>query len=83
MPYLFEILLFLLPFGLYALWRRLNPGIEPGPRLVWLALAGVVLALAAAILYGLSVSMEAGTHYVPAELDSRGNVVPGRTMPSR
>lgn len=83
MPYLIELLLFLLPFAAYALWRRLNPQVEPEPRLVLLALLGIGLGLAAAVWYGLSVSMEPGTVYVPAQLTEDGRIVPGRAEPVR
>ena len=76
MPYLIELLLFLAPFAAFALWRRLNPRAEPSPRLVWLALAGVGLAMAGAVWYGLSVSMGPGTVYVPARMED-GRIIPG------
>ena len=40
MPYLIEFLLFLLPFAAYALWRWLNPGIEPGRAVILAAVVG-------------------------------------------
>jgi len=83
MPYLLELLLFALPFAAYALWRRFNPGAEPGSRMVWLALAGIGLGIAGAAWYGLSVSMDRGTVYVPARLGPDGQVIPGRAEPKR
>ena len=80
MPYLVEFLLFLAPFAAYALWRRLNPGAEPGRGVVWLGLAGLGLAMAGAVWYGLSVSMEPGTVYVPARMED-GRIVPGHAEP--
>jgi len=82
-PYLIEFLLFLLPFGVYALWRRLDPKTEPPPRLVLLALLGIGLGLAAAIWYGLSVSMDRDTVYVPAQMSEDGRILPGRAEPAR
>ncbi len=82
MPYLAEILLFLAPFAAYALWRRLNPGVEPSPAEVCLALAGVGLAMAGAVWYGLSVSMAPDMVYVPARIED-GRVVPGHAEPRR
>jgi Family of unknown function (DUF6111) len=80
MAYLVEILLFLAPFAAFALWRRLNPGAEPSPGVVWLALAGLGLALAGAVWYGLEVSMGPGTVYVPARVED-GRLIPGHTEP--
>ncbi len=82
MAYLIEVLLFLLPFAAYALWRRFNPGREPEPRFVLLALIGIGLGFAGAIWYGLSVSMERGTVYIPAELGPDGQIRPGRAVPA-
>ncbi|MCB4822173.1 hypothetical protein [Roseicella aerolata] len=80
MVYLIEFFLFLLPFALYALWRRYNPDIEPGPRVMLAAAAGVLLMLVFAIWYGISVSMAPDAIYVPAELGPDGRVVPGRVV---
>ena len=82
MPYLIEFLLFLAPFAAYALWRRLNPGAEPSSAVVWLGLAGIGLAMAGAVWYGLSVSMEPGTVYVPARMED-GRILPGHAEPRR
>lgn len=83
MPYLLEFLLFLLPFAAYALWRRFNPRAEPDPRYVLVALVGIGLGLAGAVWFGLSVSMERGTVYVPAVMDADGSIRPGRAEPRR
>lgn len=78
MPYLIEFLLFLLPFAAYALWRRFNPGVDPRPVTLLLALAGVGLGLAGAVWYGVSTSLDAGSAYVPARLGAGGAVLPGQ-----
>ncbi|TCZ64478.1 hypothetical protein [Roseicella aquatilis] len=83
MPYLLEFLLFLLPFAAYALWRRFNPGIEPGSRLMLAAAAGVLLMFLFAVWYGLSVSMRPHEVYVPARLGPDGRVIPGQVEPRR
>lgn len=83
MPYLIEFLLLLLPFAAFALWRRFNPGIEPGPRILLFGVIGIVLMLAFAIWYGLSVSMAPDEVYVPAQLGPDGRIVPGRAEPPR
>jgi formate-dependent nitrite reductase membrane component NrfD len=81
--YLLNLLLFLLPFLAYAIWRRYNPQAEPDPRIVVLGLIGIGLGLAAATWYGLSVSMDRDTVYIPAYLDEHGRIVPGRAEPRR
>ena len=81
MPYLAEIVLFLLPFAAYALWRRFNPQVEPEPRIVLLALAGIGLAMAVSVWYGLSVSMAPHAVYVPAEMGEDGSIRPHRVEP--
>jgi hypothetical protein len=80
MAWLAELLLFLLPFAIYALWRRLNPGIEPGPRLLIAGALGLVFALAAALWYGFSRSMDASERYVPPHFEN-GHLVPGHAEP--
>jgi predicted benzoate:H+ symporter BenE len=81
MAILAEALLFLLPFALYLLWRRLHPGQEPGLRL----LVGGAVAVAAGILallwFGLSRSLDQGV-YVPPHFEN-GRLVPGHTEPTR
>jgi hypothetical protein len=82
MPYLIELLLFCLPFALFFLWRRLNPALESAdPRLLPLAVAGLVLAGAAAIWLGLSRETGPGSVYVPAELAPDGTIRPGHLDP--
>ena len=81
MPWLAEALLFALPFLAYGLWRRLNPGIEPGPRLLLAAALGVACGLGGLWWFGLSRSLEAG-RYVPPHMQD-GRMVPGHTEPTR
>lgn len=83
MPYLVEFLLFLLPFLAYAAWRRVNPGIEPGPRLILAGVIGLVLMFVFAVWYGLAVSLHPHERYVPAQLGPDGRVVPGPREPAR
>jgi len=68
-PYLIELLLFLLPFGVYALWRRLNPAAEPGWGTLGAAAAGLVLAIAGAVWFGQSRAIDRNSVYVPAHLE--------------
>ena len=84
MPYLFEILLFLAPLGVFLLWRRFNPRLaEVDPRLAPLAFAGLVLALGATIWFGFLGRRDPGAVYVPAELGADGRVQAGHTDPPR
>jgi hypothetical protein len=83
LPYLAEFLLFLAPFAVFGLWRKLNPGREVAGAVVWLMLAGVGLGIAGAVWYARSVRIEAGETYVPARLGPDGRVVPGRGIPPR
>ena len=63
-------------------WRRLNPALEAvDPRLLPLAVAGLVLAMAAAIWLGLSRETGPGSVYVPAELSPDGTIRPGHLDP--
>jgi drug/metabolite transporter (DMT)-like permease len=78
MPYLAEILLFLAPFAIFALWRRFNPSTEPSPRVLWLALAGVGCGLVGAVWYGFSVRTRPHAEYVPARIGEDGRVIPGQ-----
>ncbi len=77
MAWLLEALLFLVPLLGYLAWRRMNPGVEPGARLVLAAAAGVVLALAGLFWFGLSRSLEGGV-YVPPHMEN-GQLIPGHT----
>ncbi|UPG72536.1 hypothetical protein MVG78_19020 [Roseomonas gilardii subsp. gilardii] len=85
---LVPLLLFLAPFAGFLLWRQLRPRGVPGqPDLPWpfLALAGAGLALAVAglVAYGLSRRMEQGSTYVPARLAPDGRIERGHAGPPR
>jgi len=79
MPYLFDLLLFLLPFAAFLLWRRLNPAVELDAWTVPLVVAGLVLALAGALWFGFTGGEGRNVVYRPAELGPDGTVLPGRT----
>jgi len=80
MPYLIELLLFLLPFAAYGVWRRANPSAEPSTILLVLAAVGVVLMVASGFWYGLSRSMRPDVAYVPAHMEG-GEIAPGHAEP--
>ena len=82
MPYLIELLLFLVPFAAYGLWRRANPSTEPSTILLALAALGVVLMLGGAVWYGTSRSLDRGTAYVPAHLEGE-RIEPSHAGPRR
>jgi hypothetical protein len=81
-PYLIELLLFLVPFAAYGLWRRANPSTEPSTILLALAAIGAALMLGGAVWYGLSRSMEHSRDYVPAQLEG-DHIAPGHAEPRR
>lgn len=76
---LVEIVLFLLPFGVFALWRVLAPHASR------LAVAGallamLVLAVSAVTLYRRA-AMAPHQRYIPATTLPDGTVVPGHAAP--
>ena len=82
MPYLVEILLFLLPFAAYALWRQMNPTAEPSAALLAAAACGVALMLATAIWYGLSRGEDRRMDYVAPRWDGTVEAIePGHPEP--
>ena len=82
MPYLIELILFLLPLGAYALWRRFNPSTEPSSGTLIAAAIGLLLALAGAVWFGQSRSIDRDTVYVPAHLEGN-RIAPAHTEPRR
>ncbi|MFT8243754.1 hypothetical protein [Roseomonas sp. BN140053] len=82
MPALIDVALFATPFVLFFLWRWLLPGARPPPLpVIWLCLAGVVLAAAATAGYGLWHRLGRDVVYVPGELQPDGSVAPARAVP--
>lgn len=79
MPYLIDLLLFLLPFAAFLLWRRLNPTVDLDAWTVPLVGAGLALALAGALWFGFSGGEGRNVVYRPAELGPDGSIQPGRT----
>ena len=76
---LVEIVLFLLPFALFALWRVLAP--HASRVAVGGALAAVLVLAAGAAWYGGRVHMAAHQRYVPAVIGPDGWVIPGHAAP--
>lgn len=80
---LIEILLFLVPFALYAVFLLatragvLQWKVWPASRLVWLGVAALVLVIASFVWFAHFSGVPVGTTYVPAHLDEQGNFVPG------
>jgi hypothetical protein len=76
---LVEIVLFLLPFGLFAMWRVL------APHATRLAVAGALLAMVIVAFGGVSLyrraHMEPHQRYIPATTLPDGRVVPGHAAP--
>ncbi len=69
-----EIGLFLLPFGLYLVWRLLGPLVRPA--LLWFAMTAVLLLAGIAIGYGLHERMDPHTRYRPAHIEN-GQIIQG------
>jgi hypothetical protein len=79
---LVDILLFLLPFAVYAVWLRLG-GNDPiaalqlrRSPLVWLAIAGLVLAIVGFLVLAQFGGAPPGELYVPPHMHD-GRIVPG------
>lgn len=69
-----EILLFLAPFLLYALWRVLAPRLAP--LTLWAALTMVALLAASGGWYANRAHLAPGQAYVPPHSEG-GRIVPG------
>ena len=85
--FLFELLLFLLPFGLYVAYLRLSkydtkaPPPHPHPWTVLFA-TGLVLVAASFVIWGVTEGAGQKGIYVPPHLED-GRVVPGRVDPGQ
>lgn len=81
---LFDGLLFLLPFALYAAYLRLRQHDEdmPARQHPWTALfaSGLVLVAASFVFWGLFENANQRGVYVPPHLED-GRLVPGRVIP--
>jgi heme/copper-type cytochrome/quinol oxidase subunit 3 len=83
-----EVVLFLIPFAVYALFlvatRKglLDPAHWPLARLAWLVIAALVLMLGSFVYFATFGGAPADSTYIPAHVDENGTFVPGRTVPN-
>ena len=86
-PVFTEIVLFLIPFAVYALFlvaaRKglLDSTSWPFARLGWLVIAALTLMLGSFLWFATFGGAPPGSTYIPAHVDENGNFVPGRTVP--
>jgi len=79
-----EIVLFLLPFALYAVFLVatragvMDPQAWPLSRLAWLTIAALVLVIGSFIYFANYTGAPVGSTYVPAHMEN-GKFVPGTT----
>jgi hypothetical protein len=82
-PVFTEVVLFLAPFVLYVvfLWATkagvLHPDSWPVSRIVWLAIAALLLVVGSFIYFAEFTGAEPGSTYVPAHTEN-GKFVPGQ-----
>jgi hypothetical protein len=70
-----EIGLFLLPFGLFLVWRVVEPRVRPA--VLWIGTVIVVGVIGMVVGYGLHNRMDPYSRYEPAHMQN-GQIVPGR-----
>lgn len=75
MAWVTHLLLFLLPFAAYGLWRRLSPDAQPSRILLILMATGIALSAGVAAWYGLNRRLD-DAPYHPAQIRD-GRIVPG------
>ena len=81
MSFVVAILFFLLPFAVFALWRKRNPEGEPSVPLLILIAVAVLAGVVSAAWYGLSRREAPGRYVAPHVQD--GRIIPGHTEPGR
>lgn len=83
-PIATELVLFATPFVLYAvfLWATkagvLHPDSWPLARIIWLAIAAVLLVLGSFVYFAHFGGAPVGSTYIPAHMEN-GKFVPGTT----
>ncbi|MDP2409292.1 MAG: DUF6111 family protein [Pseudolabrys sp.] len=84
-PVLIELILFLTPFALYALFlwatraKVMDPESWPVSRIVSLAIVALVLVVGSFVYFAHFSGAPPGSTYIPAHVDESGKFVPGRT----
>lgn len=79
-----QVVLFAIPFVLYAvfLWATkagvFDPESWPVQRIVWLAIAALLLVVGSFIYFAQYGGAAPGSRYVPAHIDEQGRFVPGQ-----
>jgi len=75
-----ELVLFLSPFAVFAIWRLLAAEGGPSLRVVLVSACFVVVLAGALFWLNRRDALPPGTEYVPAQLQN-GRVVPGHPQP--
>ena len=84
-PVLIELILFLTPFALYALFlwatkaKVMDPESWPVSRIVWLAIVALVLVVSSFVYFAHFSGAPPGSIYIPAHVDESGKFVPATT----
>jgi hypothetical protein len=83
-----EVVLFLIPFAVYALFLvatlkgTARSCAWPLARLAWLVIAALVLMLGSFVYFTTFGGAPPDSTYIPAHVDENGTFVPGRTVPN-
>ena len=86
-PVVIEIVLFLIPFAVYALFlvaaRKgvLDSASWPFTHIIWLVIAALILMLGSFLWFASFGGAPPDSVYIPAHVDENGNFVPGRSVP--
>ena len=85
-PFLTELVLFLTPFALYALYilaakqgGLFDPANWPVKHVFWLAIAAFLCVISSFIVLAHWGNAPRGSDYIPAHIDKDGKFVPGTT----
>jgi len=86
-PVVIEIVLFLIPFAVYALFlvaaRKglVDSASWPVAHITWLVIAALTLMLGSFLWFASFGGAPPDSVYIPAHVDENGNFVPGRSVP--